>query len=97
MKILLISEIGIFSYIYLMSLDKNLKTILLKIGNKYRKKEYDGSYKYTVYVSDKDFNEIIELENIFINTYNYITLVYQDYFIFIDKNSYKQEILNYIN
>ena len=27
-----------------MSLDKNLKTILLKIGNKYRKKEYDGSH-----------------------------------------------------
>ena len=41
-----------------------------------------------------DFNEIIELENIFLNTYNFVTLVYQDYFISIDKNSYKQEILN---
>lgn len=74
------------------SIDKNETTFSLEIGDKYRKKEYDGYYTYIVDVSKKDINEYSEIQNLLHYSYNYISLEFEEKFISIEKNSYKQAI-----
>ena len=72
------------------SVDKNEHEVLFEVGDKYRKREYDGSFTYTIDVKNKDLIDFIQIENLI--SYNYITFTFQDYFISIDKKAYKQEI-----
>ena len=73
-------------------INKNETTFSLEIGDKYRKKEFDGYYTYIVDVSKKDLNEYIEIQNLLHYSYNYISLEFEEKFISIEKNSYKQAI-----
>ena len=70
------------------------------INRKYSKKEYDGTYTFTVDVSDTNLNEYIEIdkssENANSISFNYLTVEFQEEFLSIDKKSYKSDILNYI-
>ena len=73
---------------------------IFSINGKYRKKEYDGTYTFTVVVNDKDLNEYIEIDRASgeaksVN-FNYLTVEFQENFLSIDSKSYKLAISNCI-
>ena len=74
--------------------------IIFTINEKYRKREYDGTYTFTVDVKDKELNEYIEVDKAYGNTnsiyFNYLTIEFQDNFLSIDNKEYKLAISNYI-
>ena len=73
---------------------------LFSINRKYRKKEYDGTYTFTVNVSDKDLNKYIEVDRAFGEAnsivFNYLTAEFQETFLSIDNKAYKLAISNFI-
>ena len=78
--------------------DKNGNVISIIIGQKYRKKQYDGSYTYTIEVKDKDLNEIFQVDKSHNEiTFIYLTVEFEEKFLSIDNNSYKSAIANFIN
>ena len=80
------------------SKDKNGNYFLIYIEGKSGKKQYDGTYTYTIDVSNKDFNtniRLIRTENKFIN-YNFLIIEYEEDFLSFDYERYKKAISNYI-
>ena len=73
---------------------------LFSINRKYRKKEYDGTYTFSINVSDKDLNEYIEVDRAFGEAnsivFNYLTVEFQEKFLSIDNKAYKLAISNFI-
>ena len=80
------------------SKDKNGNYFLIYIEGKSGKKQYDGTYTYTIDVSNKDFNtniRLIRTENKFAN-YNFLIIEYKEDFLSFDYEGYKKAISNYI-
>ena len=73
---------------------------IFSINRKYRKKEYDGTYTFTVNVNDKDLKEFIEVDRAFGDaesaSFNYLTIEFQEQFLSIDNKAYKSAISNFI-
>ena len=85
--------------IHINTCDKNGYIISYIVGKNYGKKQYDGSYTFTLEVKDKDLNEVIQvdkLNNDIDITINYLTVIFEEQFLSIDKNSYKSAISNFI-
>ena len=68
-------------------------------GNR-RKKQYDGSYTFTIDATNKDYNNYVQvqkwwgIENI---TFNYFSLEFKDNFNSFDYKSYKGNFSYLIN
>ena len=88
-----------FDYIYFDTYGKNLEPIFMDITKGKKIKEYDGSYTFTMDISKEDCNNYIVLEKIsafnFI-TFNYLTIEFNETFIFFDYKYYKDAISNFI-
>ena len=82
-----------------MSNSKDGKWIDISIEG-HGKKQYDGTTIYTIDISDKDCNNLIEVliywggENVVLNN---ITVEFEEKFLYFDYKSYKSNILDDIN
>ena len=64
-----------------------------------KKKEYDGSYTFIFDLSEEDCNNYIVLEKLSafnVITFNYLTIEFNETFIFFDYKYYKEAISNFI-
>ena len=85
--------------IHINTCDKNGYIISYIVGQNYGKKQYDGSYTFTLEVKDKDLNEVVQVDKLYNDidiTINYLTVIFEEQFLSIDKNSYKSAISNFI-
>ena len=89
------SKYDIFSY------NSEGEDIIFSTNEKHGKRQYDGTYIFTVDVKDKDLNEYIEVDRANENKnsiyFNYLTVEFQENFLSIDHKTYKLAISNYIN
>ena len=79
------------------SSDKNGNWVGQSVGANQGKKQYDGSYTFTIDVSEKDYNDYIQIEewwgyeNI---SLNYLTIEFEKKYTFFDYNEYKKYLTN---
>ena len=62
------------------------------------KKQYDGSYTFTVNVIDKDYNDYIEIQKWWGNEYikfNYLTIEFEQNFTIFNYKEYKNQLSKY--
>ena len=88
-----------FDYIYFDTYDKNGGPNIMDLKKCKKKKEYDGSYTFTMDISEEDCNNYIVLEKISAFnaiTFNYLTIEFNETFIFFDYKYYKEAISNFI-
>ena len=86
-------EFTIYSY------DASRKSFKIKYEKSNGKKQYDGTYIFTVDVSKIECYEYIQVTKSFGNqfiTLNNLTVEFEDNFQSIDYKSYKAAIFNYI-
>ena len=75
--------------------DGNWISITVSGGN--GKKEYDGTYTYNIDISYKDYNDYVEIHKWWGNEYvifNYFSLEFEQNYIFLDFNLYKNAFLS---
>ena len=68
------------------------------IGGEAGNKGYDGSYTYTFDVSNKDFNDYIQIQKWWgqeFITMNYLTVIFKETQIFLDYKEYKKNLAFY--
>jgi hypothetical protein len=77
------------------SLDKSGAGFGIKIKGDDGKRQYDGSYTYTFDVSNRDINEIVEIQKWWGNNetiINYLTVEFNQSYTIFNYNSYKSDI-----
>jgi hypothetical protein len=80
---------GLFSY------DKNGKDFTEVVNGPEGKKNFDGSYTYTIDVSKKDYNNYIEVQkwwNAEYSTFRYLIIQFNKEYTFFDYISYKNSL-----
>ena len=88
-----------FDYIYFDTYDKNGVPYIIDLKKSKKKKEYDGSYTFTIDLSEEDCNNYIVLEKLSafnLITFNYLTIEFNETFFFFDYKHYKDAISNFI-
>ena len=80
------------------SSDKNGLWIGEGLSTNEGKKQYDGSYTFTVNVIDKDYNDYIEIQKWWGNeyiTFNYLTIEFEQNFTIFNYKEYKNQLSKY--
>ena len=74
--------------------DKSLEPFKIDLKKSTKKKEYDGTYTFTVDVSNIYCNSYIQLykESSILVTFNYLTVEFEESFLYFDFKSYKEAI-----
>ena len=74
--------------------DKSLEPFIIDLKKSHKKKEYDGTYTFTVDVSNIYCNSYIQLnkESSMLVTFNYLTVEFEESFLYFDFKSYKEAI-----
>ena len=82
---------------YLETNDEYGELFEIKLKKNHKKKEYDGTYTFTVEVTDINCYDFIGLEKyIAFNsiTFNYLRIEFEETFLYFDYISYKKEVFN---
>ncbi len=77
--------------------DKSLEPFIIDLKKSHKKKEYDGTYTFTVDISNIDCNNYIELDKLEIFnsiTFNNLTIEFEEKFLYFDYKYYKKAISN---
>ena len=88
-----------YDIFFLLTYDKNGEFSPIDITESQKKKEYDGTYTYTVNISNIDCNNYVELEKLeMFNsiTFNNLTIEFEEQFLYFDYKYYKKAISSYI-
>ena len=86
---------SVFNDISFGTYDKNGGENYIDLGKSKIKKEYDGSYTFTLDISKEDCNHYIVLERIrsfSLITFKYLTIEFEETFTFFDYKYYKEAI-----
>ena len=88
-----------FDFIYFDTYDKNGEPNIMDLKKSKKKKEYDGSYTFIFDLSGEDCNNYIVLEKLSAFnkiTFNYLTIEFNETFIFFDYIHYKEDISSFM-
>ena len=80
--------------------DYNHEYLKIEIKKENGKKQYDGTYIFTIDIKNKDCHDFIQIEKDYLNNYtifNNLTVVFEEKFRKFDYIRYKSDIKNIIN
>ncbi len=86
---------SVYDYIFFDTYDKNGEPYIIDIEKSKKTKEYDGSYTFTIDLSQEDCNGYLVLEKLSafnLIIFSYLTVEFNETFSFFDYKNYKEAI-----